>query len=151
MYELFKYRDRSLRENAECAAQADQPAHLRRRRARTAAQLTAQPGRKTDHLLDDHCRATHVVVNASGCCEGLDDNAQCGRCRVGSKSQSSSSRHWLVSGRAVLIQIHPLKLWTTWQRKRQAPIALRSGPRATKKELHQKILQTSKKSSVAAK
>src|SRR5262249_14694409 len=31
---LLKYRDRALRENAECAAQADQPAHLRRRRAR---------------------------------------------------------------------------------------------------------------------
>src|SRR5262249_38021977 len=57
MYELLKYRDRALRENAECAAQADQPAHLRRRRARTTAQLAAQPDRKTDHLLDDHCRA----------------------------------------------------------------------------------------------
>src|SRR5258707_14948707 len=57
------------------AAQAVQPAHLRRRRARTAAQLTAQPDRKTDHLLDDHCRAPEVVVNASGYCEGLDDNA----------------------------------------------------------------------------
>src|SRR5262249_29767166 len=57
MYELLKYRDRALRENAECAPQADQPAHLRRRRARTTAQLAAQPDRKTDHLLDDHCRA----------------------------------------------------------------------------------------------
>src|SRR5258706_16301131 len=75
MYELLKYRDRALRENAECAAQAVQPAHLRRRRARTAAQLTAQPDRKTDHLLDDHCRAPEVVVNASGYCEGLDHNA----------------------------------------------------------------------------
>src|SRR6516165_8821750 len=56
MYELFKYRDRALRENAECAAQADQPAHLWRRRARTTAQLAAQPDQKTDYLLDDHCR-----------------------------------------------------------------------------------------------
>src|SRR6266567_6614325 len=55
MDELLKYRNRALRENAECAAQADQPAHLRRRRARTTAQLAAQPERKTDHLLDDHC------------------------------------------------------------------------------------------------
>src|SRR5262249_36390080 len=51
MGELLKYRDRALRENAECAAQADQPAHLRRRRARTTAQLAAQPDRKTDHQL----------------------------------------------------------------------------------------------------
>src|SRR5262245_12915583 len=27
-------------------------------------------------------------------------------------------------------ETHPLKLWTSWQRKRLAPIALRSGPRA---------------------
>jgi sarcosine/dimethylglycine N-methyltransferase len=52
-----KYRDRALRENAEFAAQADQSAYFRRRRVRATAQLTAQPDRRADHLLDDHCRA----------------------------------------------------------------------------------------------
>jgi ubiquinone/menaquinone biosynthesis C-methylase UbiE len=42
---------------AKCAAEAIRPAHLRRRRSRTAAQLTTQPDRRADHLLDDHCRA----------------------------------------------------------------------------------------------
>jgi hypothetical protein len=36
-------------------AQADRPTHLRRRRARTTAQFTAQSDRRADHLLDDHC------------------------------------------------------------------------------------------------
>src|SRR5262245_19936112 len=63
MYELLKYRDRAFRENAECAAQALHPAHLRRRRARTAAKFTAQPDRRADHLLDDYCRAPYVVAS----------------------------------------------------------------------------------------
>ena len=34
--------------------------------------------------------------------------------------------------KAVLIRTHPVKLWIPWQRKSLSPIALRSGPRATK-------------------
>jgi hypothetical protein len=51
---------------------------------------------------------------------------------MGSKSESSSSRHSPVSGRAVLIRTHPVKLWIAWQRKnwRLALIVLRSGPKA---------------------
>ena len=34
------------------------------------------------------------------------------------------------SERAVLIRRHPVKPWIPWQKKRLAPIALRSSPRA---------------------
>src|SRR5262249_60768187 len=59
-----KCRDRALREDAKFATQADKSTHLRRRRARTAAQLTAQPNRGADHLLDDYRRKCCAPMSA---------------------------------------------------------------------------------------
>src|SRR5262249_18187839 len=53
------------------------------------------------------------------------------KCSAGSKSASSSSKHWPVSGVISLAQTRPENLpMAAWKARRLEPIALRRDPRA---------------------